>query len=133
MTMNELDTYTRDYRRQMTRAAFQSLFWNVLQKRKQDAGLTLKGLADKLGIHKSYMTRSFSSPPNWQIDKLSDLADALEVELVIEARDQKTGRIFTAFGVQNSPMTMTTHGSMHVSTGVEPPTSALEKVTRVTA
>ncbi|MFN9015835.1 MAG: helix-turn-helix domain-containing protein [Hyphomonadaceae bacterium] len=93
--MNELDTYTRDYRRQMTRAAFQSLFWNVLQKRKQDAGLTLKGLADKLGIHKSYMTRSFSSPPNWQIDKLSDLADALEVELVIEARDQKTGRIWS--------------------------------------
>ncbi len=133
MTMNDLDTYTRDYRRQMTRAAFQSLFWSVLLKRKQDSGLTLKGLADKLGIHKSYMTRSFSSPPNWQIDKLSDLADALEVELVVEARDQKTGRTFTAFGIQSSPMTMTTHGFMHVQFQGEQPTSGRETVTRVTA
>jgi cyanate lyase len=133
MTMNNLDTDTRDYRRHITRAAFQSLFWNVLLKRKKDSGLTLKGLADKLGVHKSYMTRSFSSPPNWQIDKLSDLADALGVDLVIEARDQQTGCTFTAFGVQNNPVTMTAHDLMTVYPTVEGPTSGKETVTRVTA
>ena len=105
--MSEIGSYERDYRRQMTRASFQSLFWHVLLTRKREAGLTLKLLADKLGINKSYVSRSFSSPPNWQIDKLSDMADALDVDLHIEARDRQTGRVFTPHGNAVSAITST--------------------------
>jgi len=105
--MSEADRYERDYRRQMDRSAFQSLFWNVLLARKKEKGLTLKGLADKLGINKSYISRSFSSPPNWQIDKISDMADALGVDIVFEARDRRSGRLYTPFGSSISAVTTT--------------------------
>jgi len=107
--MSNIDTYEREYRRQMTRASFQSLFWHVLLTRKREAGLTLKLLADKLGINKSYISRSFSSPPNWQVDKLSDMADALDVDLYIEARDRKTGRVYTPHGNTVLAITSTVH------------------------
>lgn len=105
--MSNIDTYDREYRRGMTRSMFQSLFWHVLTVRKKEIGLTLNGLAERLGINKSYVSRSFSSPPNWQIDKLSDMAEALDVDLVIEARDRKTGRIFTAHGDEQFGKTTT--------------------------
>ena len=79
------------YRRAMLRSAYQSLFWSIILKRKQQTGFTLKALADKLAINKSYISRSFSRPPNWQIDKLSDMADALDIELTVEARDKRDG------------------------------------------
>lgn len=105
--MSNEERYERDYRRQMTRSGFQSLFWHVLLTRKKEFGLTLKGLADRLGINKSYMSRSFSTPPNWQIDKLSDMADALDVDLIIEARDRKTGRVYTPSGNKSAAVTST--------------------------
>lgn len=98
MTTNYNIDPAREFRRQMLRSSFQSLFWAVLVARKRRSKFTLKALADKLGINKSYVTRSFSSPPNWQIDKMSDMADALGVDLVIEARDRATGEIFTPHG-----------------------------------
>ncbi len=105
--MSNEEQYEREYRRQMTRSGFQSLFWHVLLTRKKEFGLTLKGLADRLGINKSYMSRSFSTPPNWQIDKLSDMADALEVDLIIEARDRRTGRVYTPSGNKSVAVTST--------------------------
>lgn len=96
--MSNSNTYDRDYRRHMMKSMFQSLFWHVFSVRRKEANLTLTGLADRLGHNKSYISRLFSSPPNWQIDKISDLSDALDVDLVIEARDRKTGRIFAAHG-----------------------------------
>jgi hypothetical protein len=89
----------REYDRTMLRSAFQSLFWSVLLARKRQSNLTLKGLADKLGINKSYVSRSFSSPPNWQIDRVSDMSEALDVDLIVAARDRKTGLIFMPSGV----------------------------------
>lgn len=98
MKMSEIDQYERSYRRQMVRSSFQSLFWHVLLERKKEIGLTLKGLADRLGINKSYISRSFSEPPNWQIDKISDMSDALGVDIIITARDRRTGRMYTPHG-----------------------------------
>lgn len=95
----------REYDRLMLRSAFQSLFWSVLLSRKRTEGLTRKGLADRLGVHKSFVTRSFSAPPNWQIDKVSDIADALGVELILEARDRVTGVIHTPSGVRTAVTT----------------------------
>lgn len=95
----------RKYDRLMLRSAFQSLFWSVLLTRKHDQGLTRTGLAEKLGIHKSFVTRAFSKPPNWQVDKISDMADALGVDLILEARDRATGAIYTPSGVRHRPTT----------------------------
>ena len=91
----------RVYERQMLRSAFQSLFWNVILTRKREDGFNFKALADRLGINKSYISRSFSSPPNWQIDKLADMADALGVDLIVEARDRENPRVvYSASGVR---------------------------------
>jgi hypothetical protein len=91
----------RLYDRQVLRSAFQSLFWNVVISRKRQAKFTLKALADALGTNKSYVSRCFAAPPNWQIDKLADMADALDVDLVIEARDRKLkGVVYTPSGVR---------------------------------
>lgn len=88
----------REYSRLMLRSMFQSLFWNVLMARKRQFGFTFSTLADKLGINKSYISRSFSSPPNWQIDKIADMADALNIELVVVAHDKADGTIYSANG-----------------------------------
>jgi DNA-binding phage protein len=93
----------RQYNRIMTRSAFQSLFWNVLLARKRQSKFTLSALADRLGINKSYISRSFANPPNWQIDKISDMTDALGVELIVQARDKATGVIYTPNGIINGP------------------------------
>lgn len=95
----------REYDRHMLRSAFQSLFWSVLLERKKVEQFTLKKLADRLGINKSYISRSFSSPPNWQIDKISDMADALGVEIIIEARDRLLGCIYSPQGIRRAVTT----------------------------
>lgn len=89
------------------RSEFQSLFWHVLTVRKRETKFSLKALADKLGINKSYVSRSFSAPPNWTIDKLSDMAEALQVDLVLEARDRVSGRIYAPAGTTTDPVTST--------------------------
>lgn len=107
----------RVYERQMLRSAFQSLFWNVILTRKREDGFNFKALADKLGINKSYISRSFSSPPNWQIDKLADMADALGVDLVVEARDRENPRVvYTASGTRRPDLP-----SKDVETGTPKP------------
>jgi DNA-binding phage protein len=120
--MDELRTYDRV----MLRSAFQSLFWNVLLTRKRQTKFTFKALADKLGINKSYVSRSFSSPPNWQIDKVSDMADALGVDLIIEARDRKNPNIvYTPSGIRQTAVTSSSFERvLTVQTGTRAPTTS---------
>ena len=92
----------------MLRSAFHSLFWGVIVDRKRNAGLKMKDLADALGVNKSFVSRSFSSPPNWRIDTLADFSDALGLDLTIEARDRVTGRVYTPSGVRSHAATSTT-------------------------
>ena len=98
----------RLYDRLMARSAFQSLFWVIFSARKRQEKLTKKALADKLGINKSFVTRAFDEPPNWQIDTISDMSDALGVDLVIEARDRQTGIIYTPSGERHPVTTSST-------------------------
>jgi hypothetical protein len=86
----------------MLRARFQSLFWAVFLDKKKKNKFSLTDLADMIGIHKSYVSRSFTNPPNWQIDKISDFADALGLDLEICAVDRETGEVFTPQGKKNS-------------------------------
>lgn len=106
--MTKLATYEEDFRRGVLRSAFHSLFWGVIVDRKRSEKLKLKDIADTLGVHKSFVSRSFSSPPNWRIDTIADFSEALDLDLIVEARDRKTGRIFTPSGVRANAATTTT-------------------------
>lgn len=90
----------RDYDREMFRSSFVSLFASIIQNRKKSGGLTFSKLADALGINKSAVSRWFSKAPNWRLNTISDLANVLDVEVTIEARDRKTGVIYTPAGIK---------------------------------
>jgi transcriptional regulator with XRE-family HTH domain len=106
--------FLRAFDRQMLRAKFQSLFWNVISARKKKGKYTLQQLADTLGVNKSAVSRGFSEPQNWTIDKLSDMADALGVELVIEARDKAGDVIYTPVGVTQPVVTASQSSAIQI-------------------
>jgi transcriptional regulator with XRE-family HTH domain len=87
-----------DYDRLMLRSAFVSLFWATLQ----DKGKQLKFLAKELRVDKSAISRWFSSnPPNMQVDTISDIARALDLEIRITATPRDgSPKIYTPSGVQ---------------------------------
>jgi transcriptional regulator with XRE-family HTH domain len=90
----------REYDRAMLRSAFVSLFWAVISERKQRSRYTLQKFADKLGRHKSAVSRWFSKdPPNWSVDTISDIAKALDLAIELRAADRVTGQIFTSSGI----------------------------------
>jgi transcriptional regulator with XRE-family HTH domain len=82
----------------MLKSAFVSLFWSVISDRKKKGG-SMKDLACKLEINKSSISRWFSGKnPNWELSTVADIADALDLDLRIEAVDRSTGHVFTCFG-----------------------------------
>jgi transcriptional regulator with XRE-family HTH domain len=107
--------FLRAFDRQMLRAKFQSLFWNVISARKKNGKYTLQQLADTLGVNKSAVSRGFSEPQNWTIDKLSDMADALGVELVIEARDKSGDVVYTPVGVMQPVVTASKSSAVQIA------------------
>jgi hypothetical protein len=86
-----------DYDRMMLRSEFVSLFWAAMQ----DKGKKLKFLAKELRIDKSAISRWFSSsPPNWQVDTVSDIARVLDLEITITAKPRDgSPKLYTASGV----------------------------------
>ena len=88
----------REFRSHMLRSSIVSAFWCVISTRRE-SGLKLVDVAEKLGINKSAISRWFSgSTPNWSLSTISDLANALDVEVEIVLRDRKTGEVFTPTG-----------------------------------
>ncbi len=87
-----------DYDRLMLRSAFVSIFWAVLK----DQGRQLKFLAKELRVDKSAVSRWFSTKsPNFQIDTISDIARALDLEIMVTARPRDgSPKIYTPSGVQ---------------------------------
>lgn len=90
----------RDYRRAMLRSAFASLFWSAIVEKRKKGRFTLQALADALGRDKSAISRWFSSSktPNWRVDTISDIADALDIEVQLRARDRGNREIYTPSG-----------------------------------
>jgi transcriptional regulator with XRE-family HTH domain len=110
--------FLRSFDRQMLRSAFQSLFWSVFSDRKRKGKMTQQQFADALGVDKSAVSRSFSIPQNWTIDKLADMAGVLGVELVVEARDAAaSGVVFTAIGVREPVRTITSSSNANIIRG----------------
>jgi hypothetical protein len=90
----------RTHDRQMLRALFQSAFMSVIQTRKAREGYQLKQLAEDTQNLKSTVSRWFSSnPPNWQIDTMADIADALDLEVVLQLKDRKSKEMHTELGI----------------------------------
>lgn len=97
--MAETNTqFIKQFSREMMRSMFQSMFLSVFNDRKKRHKMTQQQLANSLGINKAVISRNLNSPPNWTIDKISDMAEALDVEIQIMARDRKTGIVHTAAG-----------------------------------
>lgn len=98
------DIERRDYQRETFRASVISLFANVFAYRKKHSGFTLTALAEKVGIHKSAPSRWFSGEhPNLEENTMADIADGMDVELEIYARDRKTGMRFAPYGPVTAP------------------------------
>jgi hypothetical protein len=94
----------REYDRHMLRSAFVSLFWGVIADRRKRGKFTFQELANAVGTNKSVVSRWFSKPhPNWRVDTISDIAGALNLEILVQARDRLKGTIYTPHSVQTSP------------------------------
>lgn len=93
--------FRRIYERSALRAAFRSLFWAVItERRKQPNGFKLSDLAKAIATSKHEVSRWFNGDPNWTVNTIANLADALDIDLEIMARDRMTGAVYTPTGVQ---------------------------------
>jgi transcriptional regulator with XRE-family HTH domain len=90
------------YTRAMLRSAFVSLFWGIISERKKLGGFTFQDLAKKIGSTKHEVSRWFNGDPNWTLNTIASIANALEVELKIEAVD-RSKRIYKPSGIQAIP------------------------------
>ncbi len=107
----DTDEAMREFDREMLRAEFLSLFWAVIEHRKLQGTYRLADLANQLGVHKSVITRWFSKEPkNWTIDTIADIANALDVELILRGRDRKDGTRYTPAGAEPVVRVTTTDG-----------------------
>ena len=118
------------YDREMLRSAFVSLFWLVIFRKKEHGGFALKTLADKIGVHKSAPSRWFSGGhPNWTVNTISDIANALDVDLEIRAHDRKTGETYAPYGLIEP--TRTSALPARDRTTIEPPSPSNVKAKHI--
>ena len=91
--------FARAYERGMLRSAFVSLFWAVITERKKRGDFTLQELAKTLGTNKAEVSRWFNGDPNWTVNTIANLANALDIEIEIRARDRRSpGTVFSPSG-----------------------------------
>lgn len=100
MTRRKRKSLDRALAREMLRSSFVSLFWAAFQFRKKSDGYKLTDLAKDSDNDKGQLSRWFSGLPNWQINTVSDIAEALDLEIEIRAKDRKSAVIFTPSGVE---------------------------------
>lgn len=94
MTTTDNSELMRDYDREMLRSSVVTMFYSALQ-RKKERGYTSQEMADTLGIHKSSVSRWFSGPlPNWELNTVSDIAFAMNLDLHVSACDRESGEVF---------------------------------------
>lgn len=92
------EKFLREFRHVMLRTLVQSVFVSIFNDKKKKDGLSQSKLAEKMGVNRSVISRSLADPPNWTIDKISDMAEAMNVDLEVIARDRDTGICHTARG-----------------------------------
>lgn len=85
------------YRRLSLHSMFQSLFWGALQ----DKHRKIDDIADKTKYNKEHVRSLFRPDSWWSINAIFDVAEALDLELRVEARDRSTGKIYTPSGTKD--------------------------------
>lgn len=84
--------------RELLRSSFASVFWSAFKAKQKRSGYRLLDLAKDTANDKATVSRWFSSLPNWQIDTIADIADALDVDLIIEARERSSATVHSTRG-----------------------------------
>jgi transcriptional regulator with XRE-family HTH domain len=114
--------FVRGYDRTMLRAEFVSLFWSVIADRRKRSSFTFQALAKSLGKNKGEVSRWFSGRPNWTINTIANLANALDLEIRVEAVERSTGRVFTPQGeIRASTACTNQPSSVMTDTEMPPP------------
>ncbi|MEI4480605.1 MULTISPECIES: helix-turn-helix domain-containing protein [unclassified Phyllobacterium] len=117
---NKQTDFDAKYDREIMKAAFASMFWSVLSSKKA-SGYKLQDLARALGRHKSAVSRWFgSTSPNWEISTVSDIANALDVDIQIHAVCRNTGKIFGPSGEVKSTSTIASTQVISEGTSAKP-------------
>lgn len=100
MSMKKTDPkFRRSFERGVLRAAFKSLFWAIItERKKRPEGFKLTELAKAISTSKHEVSRWFNGDPNWTVNTIANVADALDVDVRIEAVDRKSGVVFTPAG-----------------------------------
>lgn len=95
--------FRKSFERGVLRSAFKSLFWAVItERKKQPGGYRLADLAKATSTSKHEVSRWFNGDPNWTINTIASIADALDVDIQIQAKDRATGAVFTPAGIQTT-------------------------------
>lgn len=96
--------FSTELARDIVRSSFASLFWMIIKYKKAYQSFSLKTLADKIGVNKSEPSKWFRGDrPNWTLNTVSDIADALDVDLEIRAFDRRTRMEFAPSGLVKHP------------------------------
>lgn len=96
--MERTEQQLREYDRGLLRSGVISLFWGVINERKRTGGYKLQALADALDVNKGLVSRWLSGDPNWRLNTLADVGNALNLDIEVRARDRTTGAEFTSAG-----------------------------------
>jgi transcriptional regulator with XRE-family HTH domain len=92
----------RAYDSGMLRAAFVSLFWACITDQRKRGPFTFQQLAKNLNVDKGEVSRWFNGEPNWRLSTIASIADALDLDIQVIARERSTGKIFTPSGLQSA-------------------------------
>lgn len=88
----------KKYKRLCLHSQIRSLLWGVFKTKNDRNGYTLKQLANDAGYTDITSQEYFVNNLQLTIDEIADFAEALNVELRIEAHERSTDEIFTPSG-----------------------------------
>jgi hypothetical protein len=80
-------------------------FWLAIEARRKESGLTQSLLVERTGRDKTNISKLLDKPRNWTLKTISDLAEALGVQVEVALKDKENStRIFTPTGVRWEPV-----------------------------
>ena len=91
---SERDTIEQLAKRLAEQSGYGSMAYQLLE------GFAVPRWITFLGANKGEVSRWFNGDPNWTINTIAAIADALNVEIRIQAIDRVTGVVFTPAGIQ---------------------------------
>lgn len=108
------DLFLRDLAAKVLQTRIFGAFISAVQIRKNEDGLTRKDLSERSARwDETGVSKLLSSPANWTISKISDLAHSLDLQFHFILVDQKKpGRIFTDKGIKEHASAVVTNSAV---------------------